>query len=71
MQKTVPSDVGQRLLHGGCGDLVFLFGVAVDRLLIGRFGLIHGALTFMERIGRLVEPRNRCVAVFGEGLTRS
>src|SRR4029077_6941527 len=27
---------------------VFLFGVAVDRLLVGRFGLIHVALAFMQ-----------------------
>src|SRR6516225_6969079 len=33
-------DVGDRLLHGRCGDFVLLFGVAVDRLLVCRFGLI-------------------------------
>src|SRR5215831_7617948 len=59
-------DVGDRLLHGRCGDFVLLFGVAVDRLLVGRFGLIYVALAFMERIGRLVEPRNRRVAVLGQ-----
>src|SRR5215472_13657205 len=59
-------DVGSCFLHSRCGDLVLLFGVTVDRLLIGRFGLIHGALAFMERIGRLVEPRNRRVAMFGQ-----
>src|SRR5262249_40919027 len=59
-------DVGDRLLHGRCGDFVLLFGVAVDRLLVRRFGLIYVALAFMQRIGRLVEPRNRRVAVLGQ-----
>src|SRR6516162_1111769 len=33
-------DVGFCFLHSRCGDLVLLFGVAVDRLFISRFGLI-------------------------------
>src|SRR5262249_28265786 len=29
-------------------------------------GLIHGALAFVQRVGRLVEPGDRGVAVFGQ-----
>ena len=41
-------------------------GVAVDRLLVGRFGLVGGALAFVQGIGRLVEPRLRRVAMLGQ-----
>ena len=47
-------------------DLALLARVAVDRLLVGRFGLVHGALAFMQGIGRLVEPRLRRIAVLGQ-----
>src|SRR5262249_44545673 len=43
-----------------------LFGVAIDRLLVGGFGLIHGALIFMQGVGGLVEPRLRSIAVLRE-----
>src|SRR5262249_29094064 len=48
-------DVGNRLLHLCRGDLAFLFRVAVDRLLVGGFGLVHGAFAFVQGVGRLVE----------------
>ena len=43
-----------------------LVGVAVDRLLVGRFGLVGGALALVQGIGRLVEPRLRRIAMLGQ-----
>src|SRR5262249_47768201 len=40
-------DVGERLADICHGDLVLFFGVAVDRLLVGRFRLVDGALAFV------------------------
>ena len=59
-------DVGERLADIGRRDSTFLLGIAIDRLLVGRSRLIDGALAFMQGIGRLVEARNRGVAVFGQ-----
>ena len=44
-------------------DLTFLARVAVDRLLVGGLRLIERALALVQGIGRLIEPRLRCVAV--------
>src|SRR5262249_36942650 len=51
-------DVSRSFLHRGCGDLALFFGVAVYRLVVGRFSLIHRTLALMQSIGRLVEPCN-------------
>jgi hypothetical protein len=40
--------------------------IAVDRLLIGRFGLIRPALAFVQGVGRLVEARLRRIAMLGQ-----
>ena len=55
-----------RLLYVRHGDLALFGGVAVDRLLIGGFRLIGRALTFMQGIRHLVEPRLRRVALLGQ-----
>ena len=40
--------------------------ITVDRLLVGGFGLVGGALALVQGIGRLVEPRLRRVAMLGQ-----
>jgi hypothetical protein len=47
-------------------DLVLLFGITIDRLIVGRFGLIDGTLTLVQRIGGLVELSDRGIAVRGQ-----
>jgi hypothetical protein len=59
-------DVGDRLLHVRHRDLAFFPRITVDRLLVGGFGLVGGALALVQGIGRLVEPRLRRVAMFGQ-----
>jgi hypothetical protein len=59
-------DVGERLADIRSRDLTFLFGVPVDDLFVGRLGLIHSALSFMQAIGRLIESRLRGIASFGQ-----
>src|SRR5262249_1909078 len=59
-------DVGKGFADVRLGDFVLLFGVTVDRLIVGRLGLIDGTLTLMQRIGGLVEPSDRGIAVFGQ-----
>src|SRR5262249_24859869 len=58
-------NIGKRLADVRRRDLMLLFGVAVDRLLGGRSGLIDGALILVQGI-RLVEARNRHIAVLGQ-----
>src|SRR5262249_57933358 len=48
------------------GVLWLLLGVAVVCLLVGGFGLVHGALIFVQRVGRLVEPCLWGIAVLRE-----
>jgi len=57
-------NIGKRLADVRRRDLMLLFGV-VDRLLVGRSGLIDGALILVQGI-RLVEARNRHIAVLGQ-----
>ena len=54
------------LLHVRRRDLALFGGVAVDRLLVGGFGLVGGTLALVQGIGHLVEPRLRRVAMFGQ-----
>ena len=54
-------DVGERLADIRHSDLALLARITVDRLFVGRLGLIHGALRFMQAIGHLVEARLRCI----------
>src|ERR1700722_16862848 len=56
-------DIGIGLFDAGSGNGPLLFGVATDRLLVGRFGLIDGAFAFVQRISRLVEAGLRRVAL--------
>ena len=55
-----------RLADIRLGDLALLARIAVDRLLVGRLGLIHGALAFVQGIGRLIEAGLRRIAVLGQ-----
>src|SRR2546430_898350 len=48
---------------GRLGDLMFLFRITVDGLLVSGLGLIHGTLILVQRIGGLVEPSDRGIAV--------
>jgi hypothetical protein len=59
-------DIGIGLFDAGSGNGPLLFGVAIDRLLVGRFGLIDGAFAFVQRISRLVEACLRRVALLGQ-----
>ena len=59
MSATAFADVRRR-------DLALFARVAVDRLLVGRFGLVDGTLALVQGIGRLVEPRLRSVAMLGQ-----
>ena len=61
-------DIGIGLFDIGLGDRPFFPGVAVDGLFVGRFGLIDGALGFVQRVGHLVEARLRRVALRGQGV---
>src|SRR5262249_11892757 len=47
-------DVGNGFADIGLGDLVLFFGITIDRLIVGRLGLIDGTLILMQRIGGLV-----------------
>src|SRR6516165_5795954 len=59
-------DVGNGFADIRLGDLVLFSGVTIDRVIVGRLGLIDGTLVLMQRIGGLVEPRDRGIAVLGQ-----
>ena len=58
-------DVGDGFADIRLRDLVLLFGVAIDRLIVGRLGLIDGSLALVQRIGGLVELSDRGIAALG------
>ena len=59
-------DIGIGLFDVGPGNGPLFLGVAIDRLFIGRFGLIDCAFAFVQRIGHLVEAGLRRVALLGQ-----
>jgi hypothetical protein len=59
-------DVGDRFPNVRNGDLMLLARVTIDRLLVGRLGLIPGALGLVQGVGRLVELRLRSIAALDQ-----
>src|SRR5580704_16709303 len=59
-------DVGDGLADIRLRDLVLLFRITVDVLIVGRLGLVHGTLAFVQGIGRLVEPGDRGIPMLSQ-----
>jgi hypothetical protein len=59
-------DVGDGFADVCLSDLMLFARVAVNGLLVSRFGLIRCALAFVQGVGHLIEPRLRRIPARGQ-----